>query len=138
MRTYVWSDDYSVGEPEIDAQHKRIFTALREFQLDLYGEVNPIVVKERIVELQAYCLEHFAAEAAYFTPYQDQLDIYDVHVQQHEKFVVDTNVFARRAETEGAELVKELCLFLSEWLVNHILHTDKQTFLALHALTKNK
>ncbi len=134
MRTYVWNDHYSVGHEDIDAQHKALFVALRELQLETYGKVEPVLVVGKIKEMQNYCLYHFASEKAFLEPYKDKLALYDEHMRQHDMFVEQTNAFAQRAETEGGALVQEMCDFLSDWLVKHILHMDKECFVVVQAL----
>ncbi len=134
MNTYVWSDYYSVGHEVIDAQHKELFVALRELQLETYGEVDAAFVVSKIKQLQAYCLHHFSSEKAAFEPYKDRMEFYEAHMAQHEDFVQKTHVFAQRAEVEGGALIEELCEFLSTWLVNHIVHMDKQCFAMIQDL----
>ncbi len=134
MRTYVWSEHYTVGHEDIDSQHKALFVALRELQLETYGKVEPVLVVSKIRQMQEYCLMHFAAEKALLEPHKERLPLYEDHMAQHAIFVEKTNAFAMRAETEGGALVQEMCDFLSDWLVNHILHMDKQCFVVLQAL----
>ncbi len=134
MRTYMWSEQFAVGESEIDAQHKNLFEAIRELQLEMYGEVQPAVVVEKVLQLQQYSVGHFASEQALFEPYKDLLPMYKDHMAQHASFVEITNSFASRAQIEGEAMVGEMHDFLNKWLIGHIINMDQVTFEALHKL----
>ncbi len=137
MRTYMWNDGYSVGESEIDAQHKSLFEGIRELQLEMYGEVASAVVVEKVLQLQQYSVNHFESEQALFEPYKEQLSMYEDHMEQHRSFVEITNSFAKRVQDEGVVVLEEMHDFLNKWLIGHIINMDQVTFEALHQLKKN-
>ncbi len=134
MRTFVWEAKYALGEPDLDAQHKRLFVLLRELQLEIYGQVTPEFVLEKVNEMLNYFHEHITAEEALMEPFSALLPMYYEHKEQHANFFTVTNAFARRVKLEGADVSKELCEFLGTWLTSHIFTMDKQTFAAMHGL----
>ncbi len=134
MRTFVWNDEYAVGEAEIDAQHRKLFTSLRELQLELYGDVKPEIVVEKIIELEEYCFKHFTAEVEIFKPYADRLPMYAEHMRQHKEFAETVDTFAKRASIEGTAVTQELCEYIGMWLAKHIINMDKETFIAVRNL----
>ncbi len=134
MRTFVWEAKYALGEPDLDAQHRRLFVMLRELQLEIYGQVSPEFVVAKVNEMLAYFHEHITAEEALMEPFSAILPMYLEHKEQHAQFFAAVNVFASRAKTEGGDIAKELCEFLGSWLVAHIYTMDKKTFAAMHGL----
>ncbi len=135
MRTVLWDEKYAIGEAEIDSQHKELFMALRELQLELYGVARQDVVMDKISILQQYCLHHFKAEMALMAPYAEQLPMYKEHMAEHAKFAQVTVDFTKRVDAEGVGIIKELCEFIIDWLLNHIMHMDKKTFDAIRELS---
>ncbi len=131
MRTFVWDAKYALGRPELDKQHMRLFTMLRELQLASYDDMSPEFLHEKIRELQFYCYEHFSFEERAMEPYKDFLSMYEEHIQQHAHFFAVTQSFAYRAKVEGVGITKEVCEFLGSWLTSHIYTMDKLTFAAI-------
>ncbi len=136
MRIFMWNNSYTTHELSIDAQHKELFTLLRELQLELYAEVQLKDVQDKIQKLHMYCLKHLEEEMQLISPYADSLPMYNDHVMQHKLFVEKIAVFTERIEKEGTEVAKDLCQFISDWLANHIASMDIKTFEAIRALQK--
>ncbi len=134
MREYLWNDKYSTGNTEIDAQHRQIFSMLREFQLAFYDKVSDDLVLEKINELQVYVVEHFSLEQQEMAPFKDQLVLYAEHMQHHELLIETVTVFMQRFHKEGASIAQEMYDVLGLWLDTHIKDMDIKTFEAIRAL----
>ncbi len=134
MRTFAWDSKYILHQPELDAQHKKLFSLMRELQLETYGEVSAELLIERIVEIQCFCYEHFSLEESLMRGHKANLPMYDEHVAQHANFLAVTNGFVLRIKSEGAKLAHEVCSYFGAWLVSHIYTMDKRTFSAIQAL----
>lgn len=118
-----WSNEFSLDMPEIDAQHKVL--------IDLINQVWVAVIKKPdreeairiLVELEKYTITHFTAEEVFmrgmaYAAFKD-------HKDEHEKFV------ARVAQEKskilaGQAITLEILQFLKDWLINHILVSDKE------------
>lgn len=118
-----WSEDYALKLPEIDEQHKILFNLLNSLWHAIVRRSGPVETLELIGELEKYTLSHFAAEETFMrvTHYLD----FTEHKKQHDAFV--DRVTQEKAAILGAgkPLSLDLLRFLKDWLVDHILVSDK-------------
>jgi hemerythrin-like metal-binding protein len=82
------------------------------------------VVAPLLAEVDRYTFEHFAHEeelmaAVRYPEMRHQ-------VQEHDELRRKTSEFQKRYEAGETTLTIELTVFLSEWLKNHIMRTDRQ------------
>lgn len=117
-----WSDDYAIGLNEIDQQHM----ALIDLMNDLWRAIAanaPVEVSERLLEqLEHYTVAHFGAEETMMRTleYPD----FAAHKLAHAKFV--SRLQAERQQLlQGRKLSLDILHFLRDWLINHILVSDK-------------
>jgi hemerythrin len=50
---------------------------------------------------------------------------FDAHKRQHEVMIAKVNELAQRYEQDRDSTIEELLKYLREWLIHHILGTDK-------------
>ncbi len=117
-----WSDEYSLGLPEIDEQHKVLFAVLNKLWISI---VNRGSREEQLVildELERYTVSHFTAEEVFMraTNYAD----FEEHKKAHKAFV-DRLAQEKRNVLAGGSLSLDLLKVLKDWLADHILVTDK-------------
>ena len=118
-----WNTKYSVGIKIFDEQHKKLIDLLNcLFDSMLQGKSNNVLDK-LFSELLAYTEYHFETEEKYFKKFN-----YDSikHVAEHNelrKKVVELNTQSKEKELF---ISKKLLTFLNDWVVNHILVSDKK------------
>lgn len=116
-----WRPEYSIGIREVDTQHERL--------LDLFAHLEQAIEKERswsdihfgLVNLLEFAEYHFAFEEALM-----RLFGYpgaEEHRQAHHGFIV--RIKAKVKKTLLAEVEPDLLKMLRDWLVEHILGTDR-------------
>jgi hemerythrin len=119
-----WKEEYSVHVQEIDQQHKRLVRLIFE----LFDSINKHSTKEtlgnilnKLVEYAGY---HFATEEKYFDlfDYEDK----EKHVDEHRKFVDKVVDFQKRYLNHEVEISFELIDFLEDWLLAHLMESDKK------------
>lgn len=120
-----WTDDMSIGYPEIDRQHKELFALLdKTFEAAGSGKADAASqTTDALRRLCDYVVEHFASEEALMDPavYPE----YDRHVQEHIEGSMRALDFLDAAN-EGREVrVEEFLEFLVEWVRHHIHETDQ-------------
>lgn len=119
---FQWSDDFSVGIPEIDNQHKMLFELInRVFQAALHQE-HKSSISEILDTLVDYTRSHFVLEeklllAASYANLSE-------HQQEHRRFVEKMESVVRKFLLEEKVVTFELINFLKHWLKEHILETD--------------
>lgn len=123
-----FSDEYLTGIDMIDNDHKHLF--------EIAERVNEMVkhwsegdtfdaVTHILNELKEYTEVHFASEEAYMR--RINYPGYDAQKRAHDAFIsrlqeIDLNL----VEEDPRKYLESLIEFLLGWLINHILHVDKQ------------
>lgn len=117
-----WSDQYSLGMPEIDDQHKVLFEVLNRLWAGIINRAGRDEMLAIVDELERYTLSHFAAEETFMraTGYADLAE----HKKAHKAFV-DRLAAEKKLVLAGGSLSLDLLKFLKDWLANHILVSDK-------------
>ena len=124
---YEMKEEYKIGVEHIDEQHKKLFELADkaymllkdEFALDKYDKIVEI-----IEELKEYTIFHFKSEEEYM----ESINYKRLFTQkiEHEKFVKtleETDL--RNIDQNQDESLVKILNFLNDWLIEHILKTDK-------------
>ncbi len=119
-----WKNEYSVGVPEIDAQHRRLLDIINQLHHAMKMGGKPTAIVEVINELIGYTRYHFAYEERILedSGYADL----EEHRRKHRAMVAQVETFRDSAAEGKATLSLKLMGFLRDWLSKHILETDKQ------------
>lgn len=121
-----WTPGMSVGLETMDAQHQALFAALNRLVIAIRsghgaGEVEPL-----LAFLDHYVREHFAEEEQILADagYPEL----DAQRRQHASFIGEMDALKDRLATPGTdreEMAEVLHLRLRDWLVNHIIVSDR-------------
>ena len=123
MSLITWNNSYSVGVREIDSQHQKLVElANRTHEAMKRGAVGAelnLIVQDLI----AYTVEHFAHEEAMMARsfYPDMAD----HKRRHTAMSCHVVELQQQLEAGKATAALHLQSFLKDWLMKHILETDK-------------
>jgi hemerythrin len=139
----IWNDSYLTGIDRIDEQHKVLVNTLNEANARLALSVTRDLLEQITRDLLSYAIYHFETEETLMQEY-DYLGLSaadeEKHRSEHRSF--SQQVVALRAGLRDGRLVtrEELLSFLNNWLVNHILFTDKRfgEFLLSHGYQPTK
>ena len=124
---YQWSDEYALGIDEIDQQHRRLIEIANQvydimndqWHLDKYNQI--VIVLD---ELKDYTIYHFKFEEEYMTSigYKKRFS----HALEHSAFVEKLNaVDLKKVDEQQEEYLRELLVMITDWVVNHIMNTDR-------------
>lgn len=132
-----WNDDYATGVSEIDEQHMILVHTLNEASIKLAGDASIETLEQITQDLLAYALYHFETEEMLMQEYgyeEGSPEDAATHLEQHRAFSAKV-VAVRDGLKTGAPISPgDLLGFLNNWLVNHILNTDKR--LGAHILAR--
>ena len=125
----VWKADFATGVAMIDDQHRVLINMLNEANSNLTDR-SPVADFEKIVQgLLNYAGYHFgteerfAAESGYDKEKSGEAAD---HVAQHRAFAEKVTAVHKQL-ADGQRIAKaDLVGFLKDWLINHILNTDKK------------
>jgi len=124
MASITWTERLSVNVAEIDQQHQKLLALLGELGDALSVGKGHAVLGGITNDLAAYAATHFHTEEEYFVRfgYPDA----DKHKREHAFFVKKVSDFRRELENGKASLSTDVAQFLSDWLKQHIMGTDKK------------
>jgi hemerythrin-like metal-binding protein len=121
---FKWKEEYSVHVQEIDQQHKQLVKLIFE----LFNSINKRAAKETLGsildELVKYAGYHFSTEEKYFDlfNYEDK----EKHISEHREFAGKVVDFQKKYTDHEVEISYELIDFLEDWLLNHLMESDKK------------
>lgn len=123
MRTLVlWSNNLSLGIPEIDGQHQGLLDVINELWNAIVARSAPDVIAHILAELERYTHAHFTAEEALMRV--AGYPKFKSHRQDHQSFIAQVTE-AKAKLARGEFLGLDLLGYLTEWLVKHIQGGDK-------------
>ena len=124
MPLFVWEDKYKVGVKEFDEQHKKLIELINKLYDAMKQGHGKDVLKSILNDLFEYTKYHFETEEKYFSDYKypDKNEHVKVHNELRNKVIDLRNKLDNGTTVISSELMK----FLKEWLVNHIMDSDKK------------
>jgi hemerythrin len=128
MNKFIWKEEYSVGIPSIDEQHRHFFGITNEI-IDL-GEKSAASREELqgvADQLGDYALYHLKTEEDYFdkVAYPEAPQHVDAHNLYRQK-IADYLARVDNPATDLTGLAEELAAYSVSWLSEHILLVDKK------------
>lgn len=119
----IWTEDLSVNNPKVDAQHRHLFDLINELASEKASS-EPETYAQLLSSLTDYFMLHFSEEEAYMQRYG--YSEIENHKTEHKLFIHWITIFnAEFVHTipTGAEVVY---LFSRFWLLKHVLKADMQ------------
>lgn len=131
MALFEWDQQYSVGIVKIDEQHRRLVDMINELHDAIISAVGEPAVKSILDKLLDYTAYHFESEESLLKEFE--YPDMERHKKDHDTLA--WRVLDLRSRYESGEGVgaPELLDFLTGWLKNHILYSDKKYGLFLNA-----
>lgn len=130
-----WKDDYKIGIPVIDAQHKQLFLATNELSEALSKGLTPAAINNLLTHLEFYAVRHFQMEERYMmeSSYPDLSEQIEEHQYFIKRFTEIKNDFQQNGLNPA--LVHAIQNELSLWIKDHVLGLD-QAFGAYYVSTQ--
>lgn len=120
-----WSDEYLLGIPEIDNQHKKLVAIAN----DLYdsatagGDSYKIQMSKVLKSLTDYTVYHFSNEEAFMQKYG--YTGFTMHKFAHDNFIDEVNNQIRRLSSDSTEAGLQFYDYIVRWLLSHIAKADQ-------------
>ena len=123
-----WKEEFETGITEIDEQHLILVNAINDASEKFSGDISVDLLQQITIDLLSYALYHFETEEEMMQRYGYANKNYDSanrHHKEHRYF--SSKILAIRENLKSGKIIlaKDLIDFLQSWLINHILHTDK-------------
>lgn len=124
MAYFAWSDSFSVGNPLIDGQHKRLVELVDELFTAMKERKTNEVISKVLNNLAEYTIYHFNTEETLFV--HSSYPKIEEHKKIHKEFVQKVQSWINDFTAGKTFISVEMLDFLTSWLINHIKGTDKE------------
>jgi hemerythrin len=119
-----WKNDYSVKFEGIDEQHKKLIAIIQEVEAEINSETYHFKdLMDVVNKLDAYIREHLTYEEALMDKYAYK-DA-DKHRIEHNELRYKILSINYDNIGESKEFFIDTYTYLINWLINHIMKTDK-------------
>lgn len=115
---------YSVGIASIDSEHKKLVDLLNQLWAEMMDRRGPQQLAATIDALIDYTAYHFSSEEKLMRVHR--YPDYTAHCAEHNRLT--SQVLAMRDDYRSGRSrdPNAMVTFLRQWILNHIMHTDKQ------------
>lgn len=118
-----WRDEYAIGVPEIDAQHRALFAAVEDLHTAFMHNQDGLKVAQIIDFMDGYARSHFRTEEALLE--SAEMPDLEGHIQNHRVFFEQVEDYLGRTQSNTRLLSMEVLHFLRDWLIAHVTETDR-------------
>ncbi len=119
-----WSERYSVGISRIDAEHQTLIAIVNELYAAMLASKDAAILGNVLGRLAEYTVSHFTNEETLMRRhgYPD----YGRHKAEHDALVVKVVKLQQDQRAGKPVISKDVMVFLQQWLLSHILGSDKK------------
>ncbi|EME67721.1 hemerythrin-like protein [Paramagnetospirillum caucaseum] len=123
-----WDETLAVGDPVIDADHRRMIALIAELEAAAKDGVDCSGVAATLRDLSELCREHFAREEALqraigFPEAESHRTAHDMLLKRLDAVLTH---YASGCDEVRAGIVRTLGDSLATWLVKHIVDSDME------------
>lgn len=122
----IWRESYNTGYLRVDNQHRHLVRIINELYHLHASKNKPQKIQQIFLELHNYTVNHFNMEEMMMQ--QFKYDNYLSHKAEHTQFLLALNEFKTKYLAGNAGINLDMLNFLKDWLIKHIMSTDKKTF----------
>ena len=130
MPLIIWKDSYLTGFQDIDTQHQKLVEIINNLFDAISKKEKDEIVEHALSQLIDYSITHFRHEEDLMIRYR-YLD-YSNHRKEHLHFMEKVNGFRKDFVPGNNKVMLEIINFLKDWLLNHIMLTDRKYIQTFH------
>ena len=119
-----WNPTYSVQNAEIDQQHQKLLALLGELETAMLEGRGAEILGNTLDQVLEYTDYHFSTEEALMSTHRYPNT--ELHLAQHEEFKAHALDLHQQYAAGQRALAIDTLTFLCEWMLYHILSTDKE------------
>jgi hemerythrin len=121
---FPWQEKYSVGIPQIDAQHQGLIRLINDLHSAMASGHGKDAIGKTLDELIRYTKSHFTYEETVLR--QKNYSKYAMHLAEHKKLTAQVTELREKFLSNKLTLTMEVMQFLKNWLADHIMGHDHQ------------
>ncbi len=122
MIFFQWNTDFESGNEIIDNDHKVLVQLVNDLYVEMARGDGSIMVAPVIDKLVDYSKNHFRREEKLMKSLS--YPGFERHEAEHDAFIAKVSEYLRNLKRDN--ISTDLARFLKDWLVNHILSSDKR------------
>jgi hemerythrin len=122
MAILSWNDQYLIGQPTIDEQHKMLFRLINDFHTHWSEKRDPKDIAQVLNRLIQYGELHFREEESIMA--REGYPLLEAHSKIHERLIDEIFKLNEELVDKSQLLERDMAKFLKQWLVDHIVHND--------------
>ena len=122
MALLSWNDQYLIGQPTIDDEHKTLFRLINDFHTHWSENRDRKDIARVLNQLIQYGELHFQDEERIMA--QEGYPELESHRRIHEKLIIEIFKLNEELADQSRLLERDITKFLKQWLVDHIVHND--------------
>lgn len=121
-----WSDGFNIGLSEIDSQHAKLVGLINQLAQCLTSKTPGNQLLNVFDELVNYTAYHFATEDKVMRDYSVDRAHVEAHRLAHREFIEKAVAARNEAETSSHQANGDTLVYLTNWLIHHILGVDRR------------
>jgi len=123
MKDMEWKDEYLLGIPELDLQHKHIFDCFVTIAEEGLTKQERWLADSSIVQLVGLLQQHFALEESLMRilGYPEL----ERHIEEHRQFNAKIHGLAQKSLSVKGGVSREMIKVAQQWLAGHIETSDR-------------
>lgn len=127
IEVFPWNKNFDTGIPIIDEQHKKLVFLLNQLASHLAYQSDIPTLNIVFKELTDYAAYHFQTEENLWRQFFPDTELELKHKAIHNSFITEVVKLKEEEKTIPLEqVVEDVLSFLTNWLVFHILDSDKR------------
>ncbi len=127
VEIFPWNRNFETGIPLIDEQHRTLVDLLNTLVSHLAYQSEAPELSLVFERLRDYTAFHFKSEQEIWHKYFDGDPWEEWHRKSHDDFVAEIVRLKNEDETKPLdEVIEQIVTFLTKWLAQHILDSDKR------------
>jgi hemerythrin len=122
MAIITWNDEFSVGIPKFDEEHKKLVTMINDLHAAMKEGRGKATMEKLLVELTNYVNTHFSHEETLMAKHN--YPNYEKHKKIHDDFKTKVIEY-KNLYDKNLLPANQLLAVLRDWLLKHICDTDR-------------
>ncbi len=123
MPLFKWKDEFSVKVKRFDDQHKNLIAVINDLHDAMRAGKSSEVLGKIFNNLIEYTSTHFGEEEEYMQKFG--YSKFNEHKKEHDELIKQVTELKKKFDNKQMFLSIELMNFLKEWLMHHIMKTDR-------------
>ena len=137
FEAFSWDNKYNTGVDIVDDQHHKLVDLINQLGAISARQTSTDELGSILTELANYTIYHFDTEEKMMKQFGVELTHQSAHLKAHAHFSAQVKVAAKLllgSADISQQLVSPLLKYLTNWLVQHILGSDKRMAQEIRAL----